>query len=68
MPVGWSCARYSRDAAVITSSPQTTHLPRVRHRPAGIRAYTVLTRKAASTVIGRDGMEKPDQSPMISTS
>ena len=51
-----------------TSSPPITHLAMVRHRPAGTREYAVLTRKAPSTVIGSEGIEKPAQEPRISTS
>ena len=36
--------------------------------PAGTSEYRLLTRNAASTVIGRDGMENPAHRPMSSTS
>ena len=50
------------------SSPRTTHLPIVRNRPAGTSEYAMLTRKALSTVIGSEGIEKPAHGPRISTS
>src|SRR5262245_3019142 len=41
--------------------------PNCRSRPLGISEYSPLTRTAASTAIGRDGMAKPCHGPRIST-